>query len=604
MSKFRSFYPFDFQLFNENGEHAFFIEDQTEKVTLSITNKGTLPINFRILEGQHPDSGYHFLLRFRPGTLSSPEKITLESEHWGIKISKVQGMDVIAFTLKEVASEAALIMEPDDVLELPMSNFLADRRTGARETSVELLCDHIFNTESSQIIKANRLVKWPIINHRGNATLPVHVGCVGSDTILNNGEANELTLRISLLHHKDNLKLIYSTDESEKSKIILSFDEGAQEDEWTIADITTSHSFKLSTDSPYLTASKDEEGLPTLFTVSCSEKDVVMGRHVTNEPMDVHHIPNHFDIKIRNIITKHPSGKTNCYVRFENIPGYWDNSFIVTIEKQPMIFRGQQVGIGKLPNSTAALDIVGGLIVDGKVELKKDLDVKENVIIEGTVEVKKKITALGDLSVNENLAVGKNAEIGGNLKTKGRVSDKTGDVMPVGSVIAYAGTNPPPGWLPCNGLWYHDKDHLELYKALGSPQLKDIKWNDGVIRSAFQLPDLRSRFIVGAGQGFYEKKVQVFSLKFWEQPEYKIERVYFSDYPINLIGGEEQHKLTIEEMPAHTHSYNKLGFQESKGTGHYSANKSEIPTQTLPTGGDQPHNNLPPYYALTYIIKY
>ena len=598
MSKFRSFYPFDFQLLNENGEHALFIEDQTEKVTLSITNKGNIPLNFRVLNDQNPGAGYyHFKLHFRPGTLTSPENIKLNQENWLLAHSKFHGMDVLCFTLKDDVTPEALQIESGGELKLPMTEFSANRSTGSRETSVELISDHLYNKEDSQIIKATRLVKWPVINHRGNATLPVHVGFIGSDTILNNGEPNELTLRISLLHHKDRLKLIHSEDDSQRSKIIISFDEGAQEDEWTIADITTSHSFKFSTDSPYLSASKDEEGLPTLFTVSCSEKNVVMGRHVTNEPMDFDHIPNYFDIKIENIITNHPSGKTNCYVRFENIPGYWDNSFIVPIEKQPMIMRGDKVGIGKEPE--ASLDVKGDLIISEKALIKKSLTVGHWVEISDVLSVGGQISALGALFVTDKLSTGADAFIGGNLnifqdtkiggniktngdiKSDGRIQDKTGDLMPVGAIIAYGGTEAPPGWELCNGNWAHVNGLKELHIALGSPPVRDVTWkNDGIVRSAFQLPDLRSRFIVGAGEGNG-----------------------LSNYPINEKKGEEKHTLLISEMPEHSHEIKKVGQNGSSGNAHHTT-IFIADGQTAKTGGDQPHNNLPPYYALTYIIKY
>jgi microcystin-dependent protein len=597
MSKFRSFYPFDFQLLNENGEHALFIEDQTEKVTLSITNKGNIPLNFRVLNNQSPGAGYyHFKLHFRPGTLTSPENIKLNQENWLLAHSKFHGMDVLCFTLKDDVTPEALQIESGGELKLPMTDFLADRSTGSRETSVELISDHLYNKEDTQIIKATRLVKWPVINHRGNATLPVHVGIVGSNTILNNGVSNKLTLRVSLKHHKDSLTLLHHVDDSEMSKIIISFDEGPKEEEWNIAEITTSHSFKLTTNSDYLNASKNEEGYPTLFTVTCKDKNVMLGRY-HEVSFDTHHIHDHFDIKIDKIITNHPSGTTNCYVRFENIPGYWDNSFIVPIEKQPMIMRGDKVGIGKEPE--ASLDIAGGLIVDGKAEIKNSLDVLGNVDLRGTVEIQK------------------------DLKVEGRIKDKTGDVMPVGAIIAYGGTEPPLGWLLCDGAFKTKSKYPNLYDVIktnfgvGQKEIPaTTRWGRTLSiykkvpdENTFGVPDLRSRFIVGAGKG-----------------------PGLSDYPVGLGKnlGAEKHVLIISEMPTHKHDVADKGHNHINGTydrlGIVNGLKTARDTDSTSTelnlhssgailpakaniseidkGGNQPHNNLPPYYALTYIIKY
>lgn len=59
-------------------------------------------------------------------------------------------------------------------------------------------------------------------------------------------------------------------------------------------------------------------------------------------------------------------------------------------------------------------------------------------------------------------------------------------------------------------------------------------------------------------------------------------------------GSEEKHKLTISEMP-------RAGAQKGRlqSTDRY---QNDV-HYTNPTGGNQPHNNIPPYYVLTYIIK-
>lgn len=75
-------------------------------------------------------------------------------------------------------------------------------------------------------------------------------------------------------------------------------------------------------------------------------------------------------------------------------------------------------------------------------------------------------------------------------------------------------------------------------------------------------------------------------------------------------GGEAMHKLTVEELPSHTHNrpivqhicsachYN-LGLAKiASGTSYWSQN-----VQSAATGGDQPHNNMSPYQAVKFCIK-
>lgn len=64
--------------------------------------------------------------------------------------------------------------------------------------------------------------------------------------------------------------------------------------------------------------------------------------------------------------------------------------------------------------------------------------------------------------------------------------------------------------------------------------------------------------------------------------------------------------LTVEEMPSHTHSYNKIRIETHKWGDN--ANNRPHPfydsgAQTGPTGGNQPHENRPPYYVLAYVMK-
>jgi len=116
-----------------------------------------------------------------------------------------------------------------------------------------------------------------------------------------------------------------------------------------------------------------------------------------------------------------------------------------------------------------------------------------------------------------------------------------------------------------------------------------IMWNSTVasIPSGWVLcdgnnstPDLRNRFIVGAGTG--------------------------GNYSPGDTGGANSVTLTVAQIPAHTHTYERtdVGINVNDRPWPASNNDCDMTTQnTSSTGGGQSHENRPPYYALCYIMK-
>jgi len=105
---------------------------------------------------------------------------------------------------------------------------------------------------------------------------------------------------------------------------------------------------------------------------------------------------------------------------------------------------------------------------------------------------------------------------------------------------------------------------------------------DGQVHNGVQTPDLRDRFVVGAG----------------------------SNYNLNATGGESTHTLTIAEMPSHNHSFTVIARNtnsEGEGvlTGGVSNSTSDgsFTGNTESYGNSQAHENRPPYYALYYIMR-
>ena len=93
----------------------------------------------------------------------------------------------------------------------------------------------------------------------------------------------------------------------------------------------------------------------------------------------------------------------------------------------------------------------------------------------------------------------------------------------------------------------------------------------------------------------------------WEQIKDRFLLAAGDTYAIRTTGGEATHKLTVAEMPSHTHwtkeiapgLYAGWGNKSQDGWITQALNASNGGTwETAATGGNQAHNNMPPYYTV------
>jgi len=182
----------------------------------------------------------------------------------------------------------------------------------------------------------------------------------------------------------------------------------------------------------------------------------------------------------------------------------------------------------------------GAFAVEGKTTLKGGLEVAA-----GTT----KVQSLEATSLVVN----------GNVTTSTSGSFSGYGIPPVGGIIMWSGAanQIPDGWALCNG-------------------------SNGT-------PDLRNRFIVGAG----------------------------GEYSVGGTGGEKSVTLTAAQMPSHTHEvYGRssgytarhnddaevITYKDQNWGDGQVANFKKI-NDTKSAGSGQAHENRPPYYALCFIMR-
>ena len=94
--------------------------------------------------------------------------------------------------------------------------------------------------------------------------------------------------------------------------------------------------------------------------------------------------------------------------------------------------------------------------------------------------------------------------------------------VPPGSLMDWAGGDPPPGWLECNGQTLATADYPALFAAIG--------YTYGGTGASFQLPNCKGRVTVhrDAGDGDFAAD--------------------------GHVCGAKGHALAASEMPAHAHT--------------------------------------------------
>ncbi|MEL6986846.1 MAG: FG-GAP-like repeat-containing protein [Bacteroidota bacterium] len=140
-------------------------------------------------------------------------------------------------------------------------------------------------------------------------------------------------------------------------------------------------------------------------------------------------------------------------------------------------------------------------------------------------------------------------------------------LVPIGTIQMWPTSTPPSGWLICDGSTFNTSTYSDLNAVLGTNTL----------------PDFRGRFPLGVGNSGENGA---------------------TSHNLNTTGGEETHVLTINEMPAHSHGITYADrSKDGNGNDMSDLSGSGETGSTNSVGGDQAHNNMPPFYTINFIIK-
>jgi hypothetical protein len=200
-----------------------------------------------------------------------------------------------------------------------------------------------------------KLLHLDIANQRGKKNIPLHVGFVGSNTILNDGKtANKLTLRITNASRSE-LPLNPKSSPA-ASKFIISFDTDAS---WGLAS-RSEIANKMTIEAI------DGENLDE------ADWDVQPGRQLGNDlAWTLTHKKSDaglaagqvIQVQLGNITSSFPSGGANLYLRYENIPRSIVVERVILISGAPIKRLSRKSSINRVEKRRERLRISSGLTI-------------------------------------------------------------------------------------------------------------------------------------------------------------------------------------------------------------------------------------------------
>lgn len=165
------------------------------------------------------------------------------------------------------------------------------------------------------------------------------------------------------------------------------------------------------------------------------------------------------------------------------------------------------------------------------------------------------------------------------LETDWEGCDDPVSALPIGTMLPFAGTTAPTGYLMCQGQAVSRATYAALFALIGTA------YGTGDGTTTFNLPDGRGTTLIGAGQAFSGG----------------------TTWSAGTLSGTERITLSVGEMPSHSH-YQGRGFASGAIVTEVPLSKSsgfaDPVITTGSTGGNSSHNNMQPSQVIGGFMIY
>jgi hypothetical protein len=639
-------FPFAFSLYDNNGHYSLYITDEpTEEhqLILEVRNKSGKPVTLYPIVNLTDPENSHFELCFRKGTLSqktlrfikrlgtdqSPSILSDRDEkNWDISLTRTETEISLFF---RYIGGAPLILEAEDdessddprkPLIIVLQNFSADAGGGARGTRVKFV-PHKLGGKAAKTRQAYREHYLSIINHLGNKYIPLHVGFVGSNHILNDGvrhEDSQLKIRIQNIvkpRKRRVARSVITLQAPSQTKgfpgslisLVVDLQQEGEQKPWALA---KSHEFRPDIKTSIVQRNVLVSGLNLRFL----DEDQGMGQSrvlsfVPEQNIDLEQ-GDYIDIDLSGFQTSLPAGTAYLYVHYHNIPGYQDGYFALTIQKTPLLFSSHSNMLGGKLTAAGDNDTLVGLKIDPIFDNSDKKDVKHYglLVTDGNVgigtdvpEAELQILGVNQDANNGTLILGPtgatNLRLGYDQEYSWIQSHgaKPLAINPIGNNVG-VGTNTPQTQLDVVGTVKATKFVGEGAFVAGmimmwSGDSRNIPTGWALCDGQSERPDLRGKFIIG-GNGQDQDKTGGAA-----NHTHPHTHIYASSNVTTTSNGAHNHGISTGR--GGTWSLNPSAGSTSMDDAGVHSHSLSLPSTNVNTDAKVDH--LPPYYTLCFIIK-
>ncbi|MFT4941627.1 MAG: hypothetical protein ACI88A_004697, partial [Paraglaciecola sp.] len=216
----------------------------------------------------------------------------------------------------------ATIEDDNSCLNFELDGVSAAPESGSRNTQIEFLFGAVSIGTNTEKFTFKRLVSLDILNHQGQSYAPLQFGVVGDGELLINGGPQKLNLYFKTFQNQPltfnaNTIITFTFPDTESNTELVAFGSSADVTAYTLTSDANAHFDATKNTAGVIKAKYTKATLAT--------------------PLELN-----FDIfKFSEIQLSKSNGLAIIEVTVENLPGYWDSTFQIPINKTTKSIDGQ-----------------------------------------------------------------------------------------------------------------------------------------------------------------------------------------------------------------------------------------------------------------------